>query len=76
MKKRNVIGENIKFYRKFNGWSQEQFIAKLHLSGLDLDRTSLSRIENHTREVYDYELLYFSKVLNVSIYELYENIGI
>lgn len=76
MKKRNIIGENIKFYRKFNGWSQEQFIAKLHLAGLDLDRTSLSRIENHSREVYDYELLYFSKILDVNIYKLFESIDI
>lgn len=74
MKNRNIIGENLKYYRKINKLSQEKFIGKLHLSGLDLDRTSLSRIENLTREVYDYELIFFSKILNISILDLYKNI--
>lgn len=76
MEKRNLIGENLKILRKLNGLSQEKFIAKLNLLGLDLDRTSLSRIETFNREVYDYELLYFSKVLNVKIADLYKNISI
>lgn len=71
MKKRNIIGGNIKYLRKKYGLSQEQFVAKLHLAGLDLDRTSLSRIENYTRVVYDYEVVYFSQALNISILELY-----
>ncbi|WP_338558434.1 helix-turn-helix transcriptional regulator [Paraclostridium sordellii] len=66
MKKRNLIGTNLKNIRKHNNLSQEQLIAQLNLLGLDLDRTSLSRIENHNREVYDYELVYFSKALKVS----------
>ena len=61
MKKRNWIGSNLKKIRLLNGLSQEQLIAQLNLLGLDLDRTSLSRIENQNREVYDYELVYFSK---------------
>lgn len=67
MKKRNLIGTNLKNIRKHNNLSQEQLIAQLNLLGLDLDRTSLLRIENHNREVYDYELVYFSKALKVSI---------
>ena len=52
MKKRNLIGTNLKNIRRHNNLSQEQLIAQLNLLGLDLDRTSLSRIENHNREVY------------------------
>lgn len=70
MKKRNLIGNNLKTFRKLKGISQEMFVAKLNLIGLDLDRTSLSRIENYNREVYDYELVYFSQVLEINIADL------
>lgn len=76
MKKRNWIGSNLKKIRILNGLSQEQLIAQLNLLGLDLDRTSLSRIENQNREVYDYELVYFSKALKVNIVDLYDDIDL
>lgn len=76
MKKRNLIGTNLKKIRVLNKLSQDQLIAQLNLLGLDLDRTSLSRIENHNREVYDYELIYFSKALKVSILDLYAGIDL
>ena len=50
MKKRNWIGSNLKKIRLLNGLSQEQLIAQLNLLGLDLDRTSLSRIENQNNQ--------------------------
>ena len=71
MKKRNIIGSNLRYLRKKHGFSQEQFVARLHIIGLNIDRTSLSRIENYTRVVYDYELVFFSEALDVSILELY-----
>ena len=70
MQRRNLIGNNLKTFRKQKGISQEMFVAKLNLIGLDLDRTSLSRIENYNREVYDYELVYFSQVLEIDIVDL------
>ena len=76
MKKRNWIGSNLKKIRLLTGLSQEQLIAQLNLLGLDLDRTSLSRIENQNREVYDYELVYFSKALKVNIVDLYDDIDL
>lgn len=76
MKKRNLIGENLRNIRLTHGLSQEQLIAQLNLLGLDLDRTSLSRIENQNREVYDYELMYFSKALKIDITDLFKDIEI
>ena len=76
MKKRNLVGANLKKIRLNNGLSQEQLIAKLNLLGLDLDRTSLSRIENQNREVYDYELVYFSKALKINLIDLYDGIDL
>lgn len=74
MNNRNIIGSNLKFWRKKRQFSQEAFAAKLHLMGLNLDRSAISRIESYSREVYDYELIYFSKVLDISIIDLYKDI--
>ena len=71
MEKRNIIGQNLKFWRKKKGFSQEQFAAMLHLLGLNIDRSAISRIESLSREVYDYEIIYFCIVLEISILDLY-----
>ena len=71
MEKRNIIGQNLKFWRKKKGFSQEQFAARLHLLGLNIDRSAISRIESLPREVYDYEIIYFCIVLEISILDLY-----
>lgn len=76
MKKRNLIGVNLKKYRELKKLSQEEFVAKLCLLGFNLDQSILSRIERQTREVYDYELFYFAKVLNISINDFYLNLDI
>ena len=71
MEKRNIIGQNLKFWRKKKGFSQEQFAARLHLLGLNIDRSAISRIESLSREEYDYEIIYFCIVLEISILDLY-----
>lgn len=76
MKKRNIIGENLKLLRLQKGLSQEQLASKLHLLGLNLDRSAISRIESYSREVYDYEVSYFAAALNVDIINFYKDINI
>lgn len=76
MKKRNLIGNNLKLLRIEMGLSQEQLASKLHLLGLNLDRSALSRIERFSREVYDYEIAYFAIALNVDITNFYKDIDI
>lgn len=76
MKKRNIIGENLKSLRLENKLSQEQLASKLHLLGLNLDRSAISRIESYSREVYDYEILYFAIALNVDIINFYKDISV
>ena len=71
MEKRNIIGQNLKFWRKKKAFSQEEFAARLHLLGLNIDRSAISRIESLSREVYDYEIIYFCIVLEISILDLY-----
>lgn len=66
----NASSAKIKEFREASGLSQEQLAAKIQLAGLNLNQKAISRIETGERVVPDYELLYFSKILNVSIYSL------
>ena len=68
----NVSGSKLKQLREAAGLSQEQFAAKIQLAGLSLNQKAISRIETGERVVPDYELLYFSKVLNVPVCTLLE----
>lgn len=68
----NLCGQKIAKIRSANvpSLTQERLTAQLQANGLDIDRASLAKIETGKRKVYDYELLAFSQVLNVSINEL------
>lgn len=71
MKKRNIIGDNVRRFRKEQNLTQEELTAKLQTEGLDIDRPMLTRIELKQREVYDYEALGISNALNIPIEELF-----
>ena len=66
----NASGQKIKERREAAGLSQEELAAQLQVAGLNLNQKAISRIETGERVVPDFELLYFSKVLNVQICEL------
>jgi hypothetical protein len=46
----------------------------LSTNGLKFDRTMISRIENQTRILYDYEILSICNALSISVSDLYEKI--
>lgn len=69
--KMNLIGENVKKYRKNHKLSQQELSNRLELLGVYICRGSVSRIEDGSRTVTDIELLALSKVLNVEIKDLY-----
>ena len=71
MKKRNIIGDNVRRLRKEQKLTQEELTAKLQTEGLYIDRPMLTRIELNQREVYDYEVLGISNALNIPIEELF-----
>ena len=66
----NLAGKNIKMLREQRRLSQEQLAAALQLAGLNLNQKAISRIETGDRVIPDYELLYFSEVLEISITDL------
>ncbi len=69
----NVSGPKIRLLREAAGLSQEQLAAKIQLAGLNLNQAAISRIETGARVVPDFELLYFSKILDVPVYALLES---
>ncbi len=64
--KMNLIGDNVKRYRKSQKMSQQRLSNKLELLGVYVCRGSVSRIEDRSRTVTDIELYAIAKVLNVS----------
>ena len=63
---KNICGLRVKEARKRLGLTQDELAAKLQVSGVEIERNSISRIESGTRFVADYELLILSKILNVT----------
>lgn len=69
----NIVGINIsKIRQSFQPkLSQRALADKLQLSGIDLDKNAIQRIESGERFVTDIELIAFTKILNVSFEDLY-----
>lgn len=65
--KKNLCGDKIKEARKTKKMSQSELAAKMQIAGITIERDSISRIEIGSRFVTDYELMLFSKILNVNI---------
>lgn len=70
---KNVISSCLKISRIKNHLSQSQLAAKMQMLGVNLDQQMISKIENNTRMVTDYELACFSIALSVSLEDLLEN---
>ena len=70
----NMIGHNVRKYRKKRKMSQQLLSDKLETLAIYICRGSISRIEDMSRTVTDIELYGLSKILNVSIEELFDNI--
>ena len=69
--KMNLVGENVRKYRKQKKMSQKELADKLELMAIYVCRGSISRIEEGVRTVTDMELYGISKVLNVPIAALF-----
>ena len=66
----NICGKKISKLRKDMKISQRILADKLQLSGLDVDKNAIQRIECGKRFVTDIELVAFSKIFDITIDEL------
>lgn len=65
--KKNICGERLRQVRVVKRLRQEDLAARIQLKGVNMERDSISRIENGTRFVSDFELKVFSEALGVSV---------
>lgn len=71
--KMNLIGANVKKYRKKKKISQQYLSNQLELLGVYVCRGSISRIEDHSRTVTDIELFAIAEILKVDVKDLFDN---
>lgn len=67
---KNIISNNLKYYRTKNKLTQQDLAAKMQVLGVNLDQQMISKIENNTRFVTDYELTCFCEVLKVDVKDM------
>ena len=65
------IGNNIRFLREQKHMTQELLATKLQLSGCDITRSAVAKIEVGQRHLYPDEILLIKKILNVSFDEIF-----
>lgn len=72
---KNIVGKRVKQARSACKpiVTQEDLSARLAVLGVDIDRSTISRIEAGQRQVTDYELLALSRALNVAVDWLLSN---
>ena len=69
----NMVGDQVKKLRISKKMSQQTLSNKLEMMAIYICRGSISRIEDRQRTVTDIELYGLSKVLGVSIEELFKS---
>ena len=67
----NLVGRNIERLRKARGIKQKDFIAKMQVSGCDINPTSYSKLEGQLRCATDREIYVIAKILDVPMEELF-----
>lgn len=63
---KNIVGEKLKQLRVMRKLSQQQVAAKLQTLGVNIDQQMISKIENNTRQITDYEFACFCLVLQAT----------
>ena len=67
---KNVISRRVRYFRNLRKISQEQLVARLQVMNINIDQHGISRIENNTRIVTDYELACLCRALGVTVEEM------
>ena len=64
---KNICGANVERIRKSLGMKQITLVSKMQLLGVDINPSSLSKLEGQTRIASDIELKALSEILGVSM---------
>ena len=66
-----MIGLQVKKVRNRLGWSQNDLATRLQVSGWDISRSGVSKIEGRSVYVRDFQVFWLAAVLGVSRDDLY-----
>lgn len=67
---KNICGANVERIRKQQGMKQTTLVSKMQLLGVDINPSSLSKLEGQTRVATDMELKAIACILGVTMEEL------
>lgn len=67
----NSVGACVTQLREERGMKQKDLLAKMQVAGVDIDPSSLSKLEGQTRIVNDKELMALSTIFGVPLDSLY-----
>ena len=65
--RKNICGDRVHEARCKHRMTQSDLAAQLQVAGIIVERDSISRLENGTRFVADYELRELARILRVSV---------
>lgn len=68
----NIIGKNLRKYRRLKELSQPAICRELDLIGVTMYISDIYEIEHGKKTVKDFEAFAFCKVLDISLDQLYE----
>ena len=71
---KNICGANIERIRKQLGMKQSTLMSKMQLMGVDINPSSLSKLEGQTRSATDIELKAIAKILGVHVEDLLQEL--
>ena len=72
---KNIIGHKVTRMRKLNRMSQKELAFSMQLLGVDINLSSLSKLEGQTRAALDKEVYAIAKIFNISVDELFKGIS-
>ncbi len=67
-----MVGQNIRQLRENQGMTQDELAAKLQLSGCDITRSAIAKIEVGQRHLYPDEVILIRKILGTSYDEIFD----
>ena len=66
------VGQNIRELREKVGMTQELLAAKLQLSGCDITRSAVAKIEVGQRHLYPDEVILIKSILNTEFEKIFD----
>ena len=68
--KRNICGANVERIRKSRGMKQHELVSQMQLLGVDINPSSLSKLEGQSRIATDMEVKVIAEIFHISSDEL------